>query len=157
MSVLADAPPTYSQAIQEGAGQQQQYYQTPHTGAYQGSKWNFSSCLDSRVTQIAVSLLLVAGAATAAYFLLSNGFGRLDVAVTSMEVFVGATLAAMGLVYALVAVGNTYLAATSACCAKSSEGRKAFIAAQVGLSVAAPLAAVPAVLYFGFCSAISRR
>ena len=77
--------------------------------------------------------------------MLTYGLNRLDFAISSADAFVGGFMAYMGAVYGIVAIANTCLACTQVVGAPclNEEEQKDILAKQVGVSLFAPVVALP--------------
>ncbi|MCH9608791.1 MAG: hypothetical protein S4CHLAM45_07030 [Chlamydiales bacterium] len=108
----------------------------------------------ANISSIVLSIAIAALTATAAYYMLSYGFNRLDFAVTRMDMFVGGTMAYMGVAYGVVSLANVCMTCFGHVLADNFEDRKTIVAAQVAGSVLAPIAILPAAAFFGLQVAV---
>lgn len=112
-----------------------------------------SACQQKLIGMI-VGIALTAIAIFATIFCLYHGFNMVDFATTSFMEFAGGALVYMGIVYSVVAIGNFFYTSYKTCCSDGYKPEDILI--QAGLSIFAPLVAIPAALLFGAQVALSR-
>lgn len=113
----------------------------------------FSPQTKRLVTSVALALITAVGA----YWCLTHGFNRLDMAYSRLDVFAGGSMVYMGLCFSCVAVANTVYGIWKTCMQEDREYTSTHMKQQVGASVLAPIVAIPAVLFMGAGAALNAR
>lgn len=121
------------------------------------------STFSPETKSLIVTVALVAIAAVIAYFATVNGLELWDTAVTTLEQVKAGILIYTGVSFAFVGVGNAvYTGGKLLCCGGCEEGGEfeysnKEMKYQIGLSVLAPITAIPSILLAGLALAGLKR
>ncbi len=137
----------------------QQYVQPAQQPVQQVVYVREDQCCGNRLRFLIVGIVLTAIAGVATYFCLVHGLQLLDTATTSLGTFGAGFLIYSGVVFSLVAVGNALYTGGKLLC--HDEGTPYNYSGnemkyQIGVSILAPIAAIPAVIICALGAACKR-
>lgn len=116
---------------------------------------SMNSAYQQKLIGMTVGIALTAIAIFATIFCLYHGFNMVDFATSSFMEFAGGALVYMGIVYSVVTIGNFLYTSYKTCCSEE-EYKSEHIIIQAGLSIFAPIVAIPFALMTGAQIALSR-
>lgn len=117
----------------------------------------FENPQNRRIVCLITGLILGALAGLAAYFCITNGLPIIDHAHSSLQMFTGGALTYMGLAFTLASVGNILYSVVNSLLLDDCAYSHKHLRIQVGLSIFAPVAAIPLVVLLGLSIATPKR